>query len=250
MKKIILGIVIFFIGLGLGIFISLNYFQKNSPSKKTVSISPSLKKEPTLPPPTQSPKENDTITSSPTSIPITQTKNESLPIIRIPYQPKTDWTTYKDDIAGFSFQYNNIPTGEYNSYQKINKYEFGKNVEVYSCFTPKAGPSANQDVCNHFYNLSVYNNYDGGSRRLWFMNNFKDMQNCNMPKYYTDVYVDNIKGLLVTSECGSSWGNSYFLFPKGKTMIVLNIYYFFVDEQKNIKIDESFYRILSTFKFY
>lgn len=100
------------------------------------------------------------------------------------------------------------------------------------------------------YQIKIYNNYDGGSRRVWFKNNINLFNQCNLPIYYADIYLSNIKGLLITSEAGSSWGSSYFIFPKGKLMIVINKDYFFFDSKaKKIRIDDYFYQRLTTFRF-
>lgn len=247
MKKIILIILIFVLGFLSGILIYPIFF---IPQKENViTKKQSAKKEQKI---NISPTDKISVTLPPSYSPINENGNQnnnSLPIININYQPRPDWETYKDNVAGFSFQYQNNPD-EYNSYEKINDYEYGKSVNIYSCFTPKQGPSAGQTVCSVFYQIKIYNNYDGGSRRVWFKNNINSFNQCNLPIYYADVYLSNIKGLLITSECGSSWGSGYFIFSKGKLMIVIKKDYFFFDSTaKKIKIDDYFYQRLATFKF-
>ncbi|MCX7880986.1 MAG: hypothetical protein N2482_00520 [Patescibacteria group bacterium] len=249
-KKIIIISLVFIAGFLGGFFANQKII-----SKKTINIEKSF----TINQPSPSTiigqyynNQNPTPSATPiiTSLPTTASPaQESLPVIRIPYQPKTNWQIYKDKIAGFSFQYQNIPTGESLSYEKINYYKEGEKVNITSCFTPKQNPS-HTELCSTLYEITIYNNYDGSSRRIWFKNNLNSFYQCNLPIYYADIYLNNINGLFITSECNSSWGSTYLVFPKGKLMIVIYKNGLSLDTKtKEIKIDDIFYQRLTTFKF-
>lgn len=137
--------------------------------------------------------------------------------ITIKYSSKSDWQTYIDEVAKFSLQYDTIPTPPYSSHQSLGNHQAGKSITIMGCNTPPSGPGAGQEVCLEQYTVTVYANYNGGSRRDWMGKNINDYPNCQ--RYYADVSVAGKNSLLATSDC-SSWGETYVLIPNGSQMIV------------------------------
>jgi hypothetical protein len=250
-KKFLL-VIIFISGFILGGVFSFHFFSiKNNENSLLVKKTPSL-----------TPISIQVLTSPSitifSSFPISPTPPEinqsGLPAIRIYYQNKKDWATYIDLKGGFSFQYENNPSGPAKFYEKINDFKEGEFVDVFSCFTPNEGPFAGNENCSFEYTVKVYYNYTGGSRRIWLINNLPFEKECDIslyPRYYADVYLGNKRGLLYTSECEGSFGVTYLLFPKAgsKMIVVLKDSHSIDLDKKKIKINDFFYETLSTFKF-
>jgi len=171
------------------------------------------------------------------------TSTTTIPSITIKYSPKTNWQTYTDEIAKFSFQYNINPAQPHNSHQSLGNNEAGKSVMIMGCSTP---PNA-QDVCLEQYTVTIYSNYNGGSRRDWMSKNINDYSDCQ--RYYTDVSVAGKNAMISTSDC-SSWGETYILIPNGSQMIVfLTEGYSRDNTTDKITLQDWIREALSTFRF-
>lgn len=249
MKKFFLFLMIFIFGFILGIVLGFYFFSvKNRRDSLSVKITHSLTPTPILI------SASITLSPSATISPTPFENNQSdLPVIRIPYKNKKDWASYVDSKDGFSFEYQNNPSGAAKFYEKIKNFKEGEYVDVFSCFTPPEGPAVGKEICSLEYGVKIYYNYNGGSRRDWLARNFNLWENCDTslyPRYYADVYLGSNKGLLYTSECEGSFGVTYLLFPKSNKMIVIFKDGHSIDiEKKKIKISDFFYERLSTFKF-
>lgn len=149
-----------------------------------------------------------------------QTEIDSLRQLSISYSPNPNWETYTDSAAGFSLQYPAAPTGLYNFHQAISNAEPGKGLTLNTCNTPTTGPGAGQEVCLKTYDLTVYSNYAGSSRREWFTQNLTSYPDCQV--YFADLTLAGQNALVATSNC-SSWGETYILIPDGSRMLALTV---------------------------
>lgn len=170
----------------------------------------------------------------------TETPETSLPKTTVPYVNQTGWQTYSDSIAKFSIQYNNIPTGQFKNLFKMGNSEMGKSMNLLSCNTPSSGPTAGNEVCLSGINVTVHNNYNGGSRREWFSTNYPSSTNCRYE--YGDITIAGKNALGVVSDYCSSFTESYILIPNGSQMLMVH----FIDDYRNA---DWAMNILSTFKY-
>ena len=114
---------------------------------------------------------------------------------------------------------------------------------IMGCSTP---PNA-QEVCLEQYTVTIYSNYNGGSRRDWMSKNINDYSDCQ--RYYTDVSVAGKNAMISTSDC-SSWGETYILIPNGSQMIVfLTEGYSRDNTTDKITLQDWIREALSTFRF-
>lgn len=73
------------------------------------------------------------------------------------------------------------------------------------------------------WNIIEFDNYDGGSRRLWYLNNHPEFSQEDRDNLkYTEYQTGNYSGLLVTYT-GTNYGwNDILLIPRGKKMIAVS----------------------------
>lgn len=191
---------------------------------------------------TNRPVQSLEVTNKPSTVPVSTVSQMS-----IQYASKANWQTYTDEVSGFSIQFNTNPVQPYNSHQSLGLQQQGKSVSVNGCNTPPNGPTAGKEVCLEQYSIEIYNNYNGGSRREWFNQNFNNDPNCQ--KYYSDLSLANRNAMIITSDC-SSWGETSVLVPNGSQMIFFTTKgYSRNDSTGKIALSDWLQGALSTFKF-
>lgn len=245
---VLVGVMVIVAAIG-GIFY-LGRFNNSKVSSSLPNISPtpspSVKPSPSSPGPSSSQLVILVPSPSP-SVKPSVTQEAANPAISIKYMPKSDWQTYTDEVAKFSFQYNPTPIGQYSSHQSLGKYQPGQNVMISGCNTPPKGLTSGYEVCLGLYEFLVYNNYDGGSRRDWYNKNFNIQPSCSL--YYSDLSIAGKNALLVTNDC-SSWGETSILIPNGSQMIFFTKSGYIRDDKTGkITLPDQIQETLSTFKF-
>jgi hypothetical protein len=150
--------------------------------------------------------------STPSLTPTSSDDSPSLPITSTPtglqtetlsYTPQPLWSTYTDSVSGFSIQYPSDYIADDNNQE-------GKSAAFIYC--PEELKA--QKKCVSRFTLSIHNNYEGGSRRVWLKENFDPYQ-----PYYKNLIIGGQKALLAIE--GNPGGSSSMMvaIPKGSTMI-------------------------------
>lgn len=159
------------------------------------------------------------------------------------YSPLLGGKTYTDTIAKFSFQYSTAKNAT-GARMELGTYEYGKKVTMKNCFVPA---QQSKEICQNLYSISVFNNYDGGSRRVWLSENAVAYAGCG--RYYKDITVSGKNALISTGPCGS-WGETFVVIPNGKQMIMYSADHNARDEKSGeIKLPEWLNSSLKTFRF-
>lgn len=171
-----------------------------------------------------------TNTSSQNSTPAPTTSDTSLTTEIITYALNTNWQTYADNPAAYELRF---PPG----YERGSSSEVGKNLYILNC----TGGN-----CSTGYSVTIYNDYNGGSRRSWF--NIKHPDSLINP-YYENLVVQGVNGLLIMDGNTSGSTGSFVVVPRGSRM-----YEFSFPSGWNPQTGEKsglpfIKEVLSTFKF-
>lgn len=211
--------------------------------RQTVEISPKIAPAPSP----NSPAETKEATATP-SVPAKNIPQaEDLPQLKIAYAPKADWATYTAEDLRLTFQYKIESSSEFSYRQMVQPRESGQSINVSTCSIPTTGPTAGQEFCLPFYSYKLYDNYTGGSRRVWFNTYMSSLNHC--PRYYADVALAGKKALLVTSDC-SSFGETFVLIPRVPHMVVFSTFGYIRDPQSGkITLPDYASEVLATLKF-
>lgn len=165
---------------------------------------------------------------------ISPTATSDLPTQNIPFKSNSSWERYDDSVAQFSIQY---PTG-----YKIGEASPGKQVYFLNCLVKdKDG----KELCMSGFNIQVYNDYNGGSRRSWLTSKF-DLYK----PYYKNLTMAGTNALMAIE--GNTGGSSSMLIaiPKGSTMLVLSQSFVAWDPDTGRLPDLTYMNeVLSTFEF-
>jgi len=188
-------------------------------------------KQQTLPKATAFPGAAPTLATPSLSTEPTQ-KQEEIEVID--YEPMSSWQTYTDSEANYSVQYpESFILGGSN---------LGRNAYFNSCLDDeKLGR-----ICLTGFSIVVFDDYDGGSRRVWYEKEHPDFL---IDPYYEEVIVDEVKTLIIMDgNSGGSTGSSV-LIPKGNNMYEISFPSGWNPETGEKAGLEFFKQVLSTFKF-
>lgn len=155
----------------------------------------------------QSPAPDIEQPSAPPEVPEAEETEEGVVVETISYKENPSWQTYTNAEKKFSVQY--------PSTSKIDT-QTNERVVFLSCGNyPPHG-----DLCLRGYSITVYDDYDGRSRREWLLRKFPDLK--TYPLYYEEFVIQGKKSLLVgTADTGSN-NDVFILIPNGKMMYVYN----------------------------
>jgi len=183
--------------------------------------------------PTPTPMVVATLTPEPTATASPQPSPSPVSIEKIPYQPIASWQTYTDSQAEFSVQY--------PEKQKLGDSSPGKSVYFLSCLDdPQRG-----EICLTGYQIFVYDDYDGGSRREWYTRKFNEPYR----PFYQDVIVAGVKALIIMDgNTGGSTG-SFVLIPRGNKIYFFSFPFGWNPDTKEKSGLDFIKQILSTFRF-
>jgi hypothetical protein len=155
----------------------------------------------------------------------------------INYSPKSDWQIFVDDLAGYEIQY--APTSKVHEYPGATIKRESLSIVACRFKDPKGN-----DACLTDYSVRIFNNYTGGSRRVWFQENIDSYK-----PYFMNWMIDG-KNALVAID-GNPGGSSSLniLIPHGNQMIVFMVSGVAWDPDTGKVPDLTYYKtVLSTFK--
>lgn len=165
---------------------------------------------------------------------ITPQNQTPIPTSAIPTTPqavidqKPNWQTYSDTKAGFSVQY---PPNH-----KVNEKLEREKVTFLNC---------GSDFCSDGMAITIYNDYDGGSRRVWLSKKF-DLSTYN--PYYEDLYVAGVNALFVATRDPASNNTVFVVIPKGNKVYLYTAQGDAIPPSQTPNLNKH-QEILSTFKF-
>lgn len=197
-----------------------------------------LKPEKVVPKPVVPPTSSPTSEASPAPTPSVeeQKPTEELPTETLRYQPNSSWSTFTDNVAGYSIQY---PKG----YKLGDGIREGENVYFLNC-TAK-DPRTGGELCLSGFGLQIYYDFNQGSRRTWLNQKFPVYK-----PYYQNYIIDGKKALVAIE--GNPGGSSalFIAIPNGSTMVVYTKTFVAWDPDTG-KLPDLTYdkQILQTFKF-
>lgn len=175
--------------------------------------------------------------SPPKSNESAETTEDDYPSETIKYAPKSDWQSFIDNVAGYEIQF--APTSKVH--ENPGATVMGESLSITACrFKDPQG----NEVCLTDYSIRVFNNYTGGSRRVWLQENLDTYK-----PYFMNWIIGGKKALVAID--GNPGGSSSLniLIPHGNQMIVFMVSGVAWDPDTGKVPDLAYEKsVLSTFK--